>query len=269
VTENINGVDLHYQITGDKGEALVLVHGHPFDHTMWYPQMTVLSNHFKVITPDLRGYGKSSLPKGKSSFEDYAADIVALLDRLKIDKFHIAGLSMGGQLMMEVFRQAPDRVLSMVFADTFASQDTPQAKKARLAGAARMEKEGMEGYSNESISKMIKPEHVTSMPEVSGHVMKMMLATNPKAAAAAMRARSHRIDYLNEVFPQIKVPALVIVGRQDQFTPVAMAEEMHRRLADSKMFIIENAGHMPNLEQPVEFNTVLLAFLEKAGKKDV
>jgi pimeloyl-ACP methyl ester carboxylesterase len=265
VIETINDVELYYQISGEKGDALVLVHGHPFDHTMWYPQIPVLSNHFRVITADLRGYGKSSLPKGKTSFEDYAADTIALLDHLKIEKFHIAGLSMGGQIMMEIFRQAPDKVLSMIFADTFASPDTPAAKKARLEGADRMEKEGMDGYAKESISKMIKTEHVTSMPEVSAHVMKMMTSTNPKAAATAMRARSHRIDYLTEIFPQIKVPALVIVGRQDQFTPVAMAEEMHRRLADSKMFIIENAGHMPNLEQPDEFNEIVIDFLEGVG----
>jgi 3-oxoadipate enol-lactonase len=258
--ESINGVELNFKVTG-QGEALVFIHGHPFDHTMWYPQTPVLSNHYKVITPDLRGYGASSLPKGKPTFADYAADIIALMDHLKIDKFHIAGLSMGGQLMMEVFRQTPERVLSMIFAATFASQDTPASKKARMEGADRLEAEGMEGYANENIAKMIKAEHVTSMPDVSAHVMKMMEATSPKAAAAAMRARSNRPDYLKEVFPSIKIPTLVIVGKQDQFTPVAMAEEMHRHLANSKLVIIDNAGHMPNLEWPDEFNKAVIDFL--------
>jgi 3-oxoadipate enol-lactonase len=264
VIESINGVELNFKVTG-QGVALVLVHGHPFDHTMWYPQTAVLSNHYKVGTADLRGYGESSLPKGKTAFADYATDILALLDHLKIDKFHIAGLSMGGQIMMDVFRQAPERVLSMVFADTFASQDTPTGKKARLEGADKLESEGMDGYANENIGKMIKPEHVTSMPVVSAHVMKMMKVTSPKAAATAMRARSNRIDYLNEVFPLIKIPALIIVGRQDQFTPVAMSEEMHRNLSNSKLVIIENSGHMPNLEWPNEFNEAMLNFLDGIG----
>jgi len=264
VIENINGVDLSFHLTG-KGEAIVLVHGHPFDHTMWYPQVVAFSDNYKVITLDLRGYGESSLPKGKTRFEDYAADILALLDHLKIDRFHIAGLSMGGQIMMEVFRQAPDRVISMIFADTFASQDTPQAKKGRLEGAKRLEREGMDGYADEVIGKMIKPEHVTSMPKVAEHVLKMMKATSPHAAATAMRARSARIDYLKEVFPLIKIPTLVIVGRQDQFTPLPTAEEMHRHLDICKLVVIENSGHMPNLEHPDDFNEVVMDFLEGVG----
>ena len=119
----------------------------------------------------------------------------------------------------------------------------------------------MDGYANESIHKMLKADHVTTMPDVAAHVMRMMTGTNPKAAATAMRARSARIDYLNQVLPKIEVPVLVIVGRQDEFTPVSKAEEMHAALPNSKLAVIENAGHMPNLERPEEFNEIVLEFL--------
>ena len=171
---------------------------------MWQPQIEAFSGQYKVIVPDLRGYGKSNLAEtGATRFEDYATDILLLLDTLGVDSFHVAGLSMGGQLAMEVYRQAPSRVKSLILADTFASLDTPEAKKARNDGADRMEREGMDGYANESIHKMIKAEHVSTMPGVAAHVMRMMTSTNPKGAAMAMRARSERIDYLTEVLPHI------------------------------------------------------------------
>jgi len=258
----VNGVELNYADKGH-GEPIILIHGHPFDHTMWDPQISAFSNNYRVIAPDLRGYGKSNLPDpANTTFEDYATDVLKLADHLGTGKFHLGGLSMGGQIIMEIYRQAPSRVKSLILADTFASLDTPEAKNARNEGAMRLEKEGMNGYADEVIHKMIKSDHVASMPEVSGHVLKMMKATSPVAAATAMRSRSRRIDYLNEVLPKVNIPTLIIVGRQDEFTPVPKAEEMEQKLQNCKLVIIEDAGHMPNLEHPDEFNQVVLDFLK-------
>ncbi len=230
---------------------------------MWTPQLKAFSQLYQVIVPDLRGYGESSLPDPENTrFEDYATDVILLMDHLNIDSFHLAGLSMGGQILMEIFRQAPGRVKSLVLADTFAGPDTPEAKQMRNEQAARLEKEGMEGYADEVIGKMIKREHVESMPDVAAHVLKMMKKTSPVAAATAMRARSERFNYLTGVLPQINIPTLVVVGREDEFTPVAKAEELKKNIQNAKLVIIEKAGHMPNLEQPEEFNNIVLDFLE-------
>jgi len=261
----VNHIEIAYETAG-KGTPIVLIHGHPFDHTMWYPQVEAFSPNYKVITPDLRGYGKSSLPATRATrFEDYATDILLLLDHLKIDSFHLGGLSMGGQIIMEIFRQAPDRIKTLIFADTFAGLDTPEAKQKRYEDAARLEKDGMDAYADEVIYKMIKPAHVSSMPSVADHVIKMMKATSPVAAATAMRARSERIDYLTETLPKIDIPTLVIVGRDDEFTPVAKAKELKENLQNCKLVIIEDAGHMPNLEQPYQFNKAVLGFLESVN----
>jgi len=258
----VNHIEIAYETAGN-GTPVVLIHGHPFDHTMWYPQVKAFSDSYKVITPDLRGYGKSSLPGSMATkFEDYATDILLLMDHLKIESFHLAGLSMGGQVIMEIFRQAPERIKTLVFADTFAGLDTPDVKKGRYDTAKRLETEGMDAYADEVIYKMITPTHVSSMPGAAGHVIKMMKATSPKAAATAMRARSERINYLTEVLPKIDIPTLVIVGRDDEFTPVAKAVELKENLQNCKFIIIEDAGHMPNLEQPEEFNKAVLDFLE-------
>jgi 3-oxoadipate enol-lactonase len=257
----VNHIEIAYESAG-KGAPFVLIHGHPFDHTMWYPQIGAFSAHYHVITPDLRGYGKSSLPKlGNSKFEDYATDVLLLLDYLKVENFHLAGLSLGGQIIMEIFRQAPRRVKTLIFADTFAGLDTPEVKQGRYDTAARLEKEGMDAYAGEAIYKMFKPEHVSSMPNAANHVIKMMKAASPKGAATALRARAERINYLTDVLPKINIPTLVIVGREDEFTPVAKAEELKENLQNCKLVIIEDAGHMPNLEQPEKFNKAVLDFL--------
>jgi len=258
----VNGIEINYTATG-KGTPLVLIHGHPFDHTMWYPQVVDFSDTYHIITPDLRGFGKSGLPANSAGtkFEDYSTDVLCLMDYLKIDNFHLCGLSMGGQVIMEMFRQAPSRIKTLIFADTFAGLDTPEVKQGRYVTANRLEKEGMGPYSDEVICKMIMPEHVTSRPGVAAHLLKMMKGTSPVGAAIALRARAERIDYLADVLPKITIPTLVMVGRKDEFTPVAKAEELKENLQNCKLVIIEEAGHLPGLEQYEAFNKSVLDFL--------
>ena len=121
-----NGIDLAYQDVGD-GPAIVLIHGHPLDHTMWQPQVESLAPNYRVIVPELRGYGITPLPAGKqiTLLDDFAEDILALADCLNIDRFVIVGLSLGGQIALETWRQASHRIRALVLADTFASPDTP------------------------------------------------------------------------------------------------------------------------------------------------
>lgn len=257
---SINNIPYFYKATGD-GEPLLLVHGHPFDHTMWNPQVEALSDSYQIITPDLRGYGKTGLPNTPTKFEDYATDLLQLADHLGIEKFHTAGLSQGGQIVMEIYRQAPHRVKSLILADTFASADTPEAKQARYDAADKFEKEGMTAYADDAIYKMLRRENVAKMPDVANFLLSMMKASSPKGAATAVRARAERIDYLNQVLPGIAIPTLIIVGRQDEFTPVAKAEEMHKAIKSSRLVVIEDAGHLPNLEHPDEFNKVVRDFL--------
>ncbi|PTY01120.1 hypothetical protein DB346_13915 [Verrucomicrobia bacterium LW23] len=105
---------------------VVLVHGHPFDATMWQPQTTFLAEHFRVIVPELRGYGESSLPEGatETRLETFAADILALLDSLSVRNFVLGGLSMGGQIALEIMRQAGQRIRALILSDTFVGLDS-------------------------------------------------------------------------------------------------------------------------------------------------
>lgn len=244
-----------------RGPPLVLVHGHPFNRSMWRPQLDHFSRAgWRVIAPDLRGYGDSTVIPGKTMMETFARDIQGLLDALGLDKVVLGGLSMGGQIVMEVHRLFPDRIRALVLADTSASAETSDGRRVRFEMADRLVREGMLPYVAEVLPKMVAPDNIQAMPEMAHRVRNMMQTAPSEGAAAALRGRAERPDYL-EMLPRVDVPALVVVGSHDEFTPVGEARLMHEHLRDSTLVIIEGAAHMPNLERENEFNAAVGVFL--------
>lgn len=257
---------------GESPAPLVLLHGHPFDRTMWTPQLAAVSATRRVVAPDLRGYGASPLRPatgggphalatgpGFTPLSAFADDVAALLDRLGIERLVLAGLSMGGQIAMEFYRRFPARVAGLVLADTFPAAETDEGRRRRNALADRLLREGAEGmkaYADEVLHLMVAPEHTGA----AAHVHRMMSAAPPEGAAAALRGRAERPDY-RQVLTRVTVPTLIVVGREDTYTPVSDAEEMHAAVPDSTLTVIEGAAHLPNLERPDAFNKALTSFL--------
>jgi pimeloyl-ACP methyl ester carboxylesterase len=250
----------HFYEDHGAGFPIILIHGHPFNRTMWAPQTAFLGKHYRVIVPDLCGYGENRQCGDKTLLSTFASDVRGLADLLGLEKFGLGGSSMGGQIVLECYRQFRERIAALVLADTFAQLDTPERKQLRLTTADRLISEGMGRYSDEELQKMIAPEHITSMPAVAEHVLRMMKNTSPRGAAAALRGRAERVDY-TPLLPKIDVPVLIIVGDRDQYTPVPDAQFMHNKIRDSKIAVIDHAGHMANLEQPDAFNRIVLEFL--------
>ncbi|MEU0538098.1 alpha/beta fold hydrolase [Amycolatopsis tolypomycina] len=259
-------MNLAYDDLGpEAGRPVLLVHGHPFDRSMWRPQAEHLSeNGYRVVTPDLRGYGQSTTRDTKTGLDVFANDLIDLADHLRLESFVLGGLSMGGQIVMQLVRDHPGRVAALLLADTFAGLDTPQAKQARYDTADRITEEGMERYAEELLPKMISRQTRATRPDVEAHVRKMMRNAPKEGAAAALRGRAERPDY-TPTLNRIDVPTLVVVGTEDEFTPVGDAELIHREIEDSALVVIEGAGHLPNLERETEFDEALSAFL--TGKR--
>ncbi|PRX48634.1 pimeloyl-ACP methyl ester carboxylesterase [Prauserella shujinwangii] len=259
----VNGIRMGYDDEGE-GDVLVLVHGHPFDRSMWRPQAEHLGGAgFRVIAPDLRGYGESTVVPGTTPLETFARDITALLDHLGVDRFLLGGLSMGGQIVLELHRLFAGRIRALVLADTSAPAETAEGKVARRVLADRLLREGMDPYAAEVLPKMVAPHNIRALPAVADHVLGMMRATSPEGAAAALRGRAERPDYV-AMLGRVTVPTLVVVGTEDEFTPVEVAEFTHRHVPGSRLAVIEGAAHLPNLERPAEFNRVLGEFLGRA-----
>ncbi|GAB2956523.1 alpha/beta hydrolase [Amycolatopsis acidiphila] len=248
-------MDLRYDDKGT-GPVLLLVHGHPFDRTMWHPQLEHFSATHRVLVPDLRGYGETPVRGTKTLLQTFAEDLADLLDHLHVDRCVLGGLSMGGQIAMEFQRRFPERLTGLLLADTSPLAETGQGKQNRTEMAARLLREGMGPYADEVLRKMVAP----GSSEVDEHVLAMMRGARPEGAAAALRGRAERPDYV-ETLRTVRVPTLVVVGSEDEFTPLADAELIHRSVPHSELVVIEGAAHLPNLERPAEFNTALARLL--------
>lgn len=243
------------------GPPILFIHGHPFDHTMWRPQIDfVVRLGRRAVAPDLRGYGASSVGGETVTLTTFASDLAGALDELAIESAVVCGLSMGGQIAMEFCRLFQRRVSALILADTFAQAETEAGKQARYDMADRLQREGMTQYAKEVLPKMMTPANIGRLPDVASHVLEMMTGTNPFAAAAALRGRAERMDY-TAVLKKVRVPTLVVVGAEDAFTPVADAEDIAACVPNARLSVIEAAGHLPNLEQAQAFNKLLENFL--------
>ena len=263
-TVSVDGITVGYDDEGS-GEPLVLVHGHPFDRSMWRPQFEAFSRSgWRVIVPDIRGYGETTVVPGATTLETFARDLVGLLEALQVDRIVLGGLSMGGQIVMEFYRLFPHRVRGLVLADTSARAETQVGKRLRHRTADRLLREGMAPYAEEVLAKMVAPHNLRARPDLARHVLAMVLATPPEGAAAALRGRAERPDYL-DLLTHVTVPTLVVVGADDTFTPVSEARLLHERIPNASLAVLQGAGHMPNLERPTKFNGALRGLLEAVG----
>ncbi len=174
----------------------------------------------------------------------------------------IAGLSMGGQIVMEFHRRFPERVRGLVLADTSPLAETPDGRRVRNELADRLLREGMDRYAAEVLPRMMAPTNIDGRPDVAAHVLGMMRGTPAAGAAAALRGRAERPDYAAEL-RRVTVPVLVVVGSEDDFTPVSDAELIRDLIPGAMLAVVDGAGHLPNLERPEAFDAALAAFLER------
>lgn len=260
-TTRIDDIQLVYDDAG-MGHAIVLIHGYPFNRSLWTEQVEALSSRYRVVTPDLRGFGESDSSEGPVTMNRMAQDVAQLMDHLRIQQAVIAGLSMGGYVALAFIKQSPSRVKALVLADTRAQADTEEVKQTRLQQAEKALSEGMAGIADAMLPKLLTPETVSKRPEVVKRVRDMMLKTKPQGAASALLGMAEREDQ-REFISTVAVPTMILVGREDAITPVADSEKMQSKIAPSHLVVLDNAGHVSNLEQPEGFNFALLKFLDR------
>jgi 3-oxoadipate enol-lactonase len=256
----VRGIELAYTDAG-RGPVIVMLHGFPFNRSMWRGQIEKLSSSFRVIAPDLRGHGGTTVTSDPSTMEEMAEDVVALLDDLNVSRAVVCGLSMGGYVALALYRAHPSRVRALVLADTRPQADTEETRRTREENARRALAEGMEPIADAILPRLFSTRTRESALEVVARVREMMLGVNAEGAAAALRGMALRRDQ-TDMLSKIDVPALVIVGSEDTVTPPSDAEAMRERIEGSRLVVIEGAGHVSNLERPEEFDRALVEFLE-------
>jgi pimeloyl-ACP methyl ester carboxylesterase len=241
--------------------TVVLIHAFPLNARMWEPQCPALaSSGWRVVAPQLRGFDGGTGDPPATVIDDYAGDVIDLLDSLHFEDAVIGGLSMGGYVTLAMFRHAPRYFRGMILADTRAEADTPEGVAGRKRMLDLIRDKAAPGVADEMIPKLLGESTRRNRPEVAERVRSLITSSSPEAIAGAVRALMTRPDS-TELLPSIHCPTLVLVGAEDTLTPPALSDVLHRGVSGSELAVIPAAGHLSNLEQPGAFNAAVAAFL--------
>lgn len=253
---------LAYSAAGD-GPTVVFLHGIGGNRRNWVGQLAHFAQGFRAVAWDARGYGDSDDYPEALRFPDFAADLHRLLDHLGVRAAHLVGLSMGGRIALDFHAGAPERVMSLALVDTFPGYD------ASFTAAAR---EKFIRLRRQPLEEGKEPRDIA--PVVARTLVSRAAASAHLDALVDSMSRLHKASYIKAIeamtryepvadLGAVRVPTLVVVGDQDTLTPPRVARDMAAAIAGSELVVLRNAGHLSNIEQPVEFNRALEAFLRR------
>ncbi|HUG91065.1 MAG TPA: alpha/beta fold hydrolase [Planctomycetaceae bacterium] len=259
----INQTELNVTDAGS-GPPVLLVHGFPLSHAMWQAQIDALSGRFRVIAPDLRGFGESApIAAGTAALtmEQFAEDLAALLDALGVSEpVTYCGLSMGGYIGWPFVRRQRARLRALILCDTRAAADSPEARQARRQLAQQVLANGSEAAAAAMLPRLLAERTPGKQPELIEHVRRMIVGTRPETIAAALEGMARRSD-AGDLLGRIDLPALVVVGRHDALSPPKEMREIASQIRGSRFIEIPEAGHLAPLENPDAVNSAVSQFL--------
>jgi pimeloyl-ACP methyl ester carboxylesterase len=255
---DLRGRRVHYERAG-QGPLLLLLHGIGGGARSWRPQLADLADELAVVAWDLPVYDAATTADGRPSMADYADDLAALVEHVGGQRSHVLGISMGGVLALEFYRLYPDRVSTLVLADTYCGGGTlPEPERsARLARRLA----AAEAPTLAALARARAPELFSAQADAAlvQEAEAIMAAIPPAGYRQRATALAH--TDLRAVLPRVAVPTLVLWGDQDTVLPLAESEVLRDGIAGADLVVIEGAGHASNQERPTEFNAAVRAFV--------
>ena len=256
-----NGIEINYELSGKEGApVVVLSHSLGSSLEMWNPQIAALEPHYRILRFDTRGHGGSEAPAQHYSLDQLGEDTLSLLDVLRIDGLHFVGLSMGGMIGQYLALNHGNRLRSLALCDT-AALIPPEAQPVWQERIDTAHESGLVALVDDTLQRWFTPPYLEQNPPQVQLIRKLFLST-PLAGYVGCSEAIRRLDYL-ERLSEIKIPTLIIVGRDDPGTPVEAAQAMHNRISDSKLVVLDSAAHLSNVEQSEAFTQSLLKFLNR------
>ncbi len=253
--------DIFYDIAGT-GSPIVLLHPTPADHEFFLPISQFLSSKYRLIIPDLRGHGESSLGNGPATMQKHAFDVARVIDNAGIDRAPLLGVSIGGRVIFEFWRRFRDRVTALVLCNTEARADTPEARANRLRNAEDVLNRGTEPFFESMLPKLLGDTTRHSRPDLVEGALRLARRMSAEDVAGVQRGLADRPDSVSTL-KTISVPALIITGDEDVLTGVPDAELMKQSISGSEMKVVAKAGHFSPWEQPEEVGKLLRSFLDR------
>jgi pimeloyl-ACP methyl ester carboxylesterase len=252
-----NGVEVAYERAGS-GPPLVLVHGAASDSRLWQPQLSALSDEFTVVAWDEPGAGRSSDVPSDFGLADYADCLAAVIEAVGLGPAHVAGLSWGGTVVLELYRRRRELVRTLILVDTYAGWkgSLPQEEvRARLTGVEEMLAAPPAEF-DATLPGLFAgdppAEFVPLLERIEADVRRESMWTQLSVMAEAD---------LREMLPDVAVPTLLIWGDQDVRSPLSVARQFEEAIPDARLVVIPDCGHVSNLQQPDRFNEAVRDFL--------
>lgn len=244
------------------GEPLILIHGVGLDHVMWEQQANSLSEQYRVIVYDMLGHGGSSHPPGPYSLSQFVAQLVALMNELKIQKSHIVGFSMGGMVAQAFALTHKDKMKTLTIMSAVANR-TKQQRQAILSRVEEVKEQGPQATIEPAIQRWFNAEYLDTQEEVINQVRTRLHTNNPASYLAAYTLFATADRELWCQLDQIDVPTFIITGELDSGSNPAMSEQMHERINGSELMIVPNMRHMLPVEGANIVNEAIHSFIEK------
>lgn len=260
LTIAVSNFHMSYDEMGEGNIPVIFLHGFPFDKSMWAGQLEFLKSSYRVIAVDIRGFGKSTDEESDFSIDMFAEDLIAMMDELYIEKAVVCGLSMGGFIVLNAHERFPERFEALVLCDTQCIADTAAVKEKRLNTILDIESDGVQKFNESFVESVFHPESLTKKKGLVKNLSKVVFANSPQIISQGLLALAGRTETCTTL-GAVEVPTLIICGREDAVTPLSQSEKMHKSIKGSILKIIDNAGHVSNLEQSQEFNQYLGDFL--------
>jgi 3-oxoadipate enol-lactonase len=263
----INNLQIEYEVHGPPSAVpTVFIHGFPFSKEMWNTQVEVLKKDFYLVTYDVRGHGGSEAGDNQFTLEYFVDDLIGLLDHLRLESVVVVGLSMGGYIALRAIERHPERFRGLVLCNTRSEADGNEAKIKRAQQARSVKVDGIKKFAEGFVKAVFYEKTFHSNPRAVELIRSIIENTPPLTVAGTLIALAGRTD-TSASLPAIRVPTLILVGEHDTLTPPSASLAMKEKIPNAEMYIIPNAAHMSNLENPEVFNDHLVKFLKKLPRQ--
>jgi len=257
---SVRDIEVNYQEEGT-GFPLVLAHGLNGDCTGWAPVMPEFAKHYRTIAPDVRGHGGSGKPDIPYSIQQFSEDLFELFGKVGIEQAHLLGLSMGGAIAQQFALDHPERIRSLVLVSTFSYID-PMAHEAFLRLKKSLATGGYPAFFDEVIKLAFTPSFIAANAASIAELKEKRIKINSPIAIGRATEACMAFN-LKEEISRISLPTLVLSGRKDVFTPIHLAEQIHRSIKGSEWKIMEEVGHNLYIERPAQMAPIVLDFLAR------